>query len=71
MINMFDHLDSEDMKGAFYVCFKLLSELEFDMLVPMHKYGLVERLVSDLETAKNPFNQIIILQTLINLSMED
>ena len=64
-------IDTEEIKGAFYVCFKLLSEIEYDLLHEMQKLGLVERLLDELETVKNPFSQIMILSTLINLSMND
>ena len=34
-------IDTEEIKGAFYVCFKLLSEIEYDLLHEMQKLCLV------------------------------
>lgn len=71
LVNLFDQLEDEEMKGAFYVCFKLLSEPEFDLQHMMNKIGLIERIVGDLDKALSPYNQIIVLQTLINLAKDD
>lgn len=49
LISIFDTINQEEIKGAFFVCFKLLSEVEFDLLVEMQKLGLLERMISELE----------------------
>ncbi len=71
LINLLDGITSEEIKGAFFVCFKLLSQIEFDLLVKMDKLGIVELMIDELESVKNPFCQMTLLQTLINMSMND
>ena len=71
VVSLLTKLDSEETKGAFFVCLKLLSQLEFDLLSEMAKLGIIDILMDELETAKNPYTQWTILQVLVNLSMND
>lgn len=61
LASIMEAIISEDIKGAFFVCFKLLSEVEYDLLGDMQNLGIVEWMIDELEKVKNPYNQIIIL----------
>jgi len=71
LVSVLSKLESEDSKGAFIVCLKLLSQLECDLLSEMAKLGVIDILFEELESARNPYTQWTILQVFVNLSMND
>ena len=65
------NIKDSDIKGGFFACYKLLSNIKHDMLNEMWQQGLVFLLINELDVEPNPYSQFTILQTLINLALDD
>jgi hypothetical protein len=55
IVSLLDGIGDEDVKGAFFICFRLLSELEIDLLGEMLELGVVNMMIEELDFIHNPY----------------
>ena len=62
---------AQEIKIGYWDWLKILSSIKHDILPEFRRYGVIEILIDELDMSRNPFHQISVMETLINLSMDD